>query len=148
MRCAEERARANGQSVDEAAAVIVEDLERAAAALNARTAPLVPGCGLLVAVTGVLAKGAPSSDRIAEFFVGLSVLFALGGFSFLARGLFVYAGRRVVGLAPTAEDIAFARRRLVRKDTNAYRGGLLAGAGLTCLIVGILVGIHISFNFG
>lgn len=147
MRRAEERSRATGQSVDEAAAVVVEGLERAAA-LNARAAPLVPGCGVLVAVTGVLLKATPSSDGIAEFFAGLSVVFALAGFSFLARGPFVYAGRRVVGLATTAEDIAFAHRRLVRKDARAYRRGLLAGVGLTSLIVGSLVGAHISFNFG
>ena len=146
MRRAEERARATGQSLDEAAAVVVEDLERAAAALNARTAPLVPGCGVLVAVTGLLLKAEPSSDGIAETFVGLAVLFAIGGFSFLTRALFAYAGRRTVGLSPTVDDIAFAHDRLVRKDANAHRGGMLAGIGLTCLIIGILFGVHISLN--
>ena len=50
MRRAEERSRATGKSVDAAAAVVVADLKRAAAALNARTAPLMPGCGVLVGV--------------------------------------------------------------------------------------------------
>jgi len=139
----EERSRATGQSLDQAAAVVVEDLERAVAALNARTAPLVPACGVLVAVTGLLLKAEPSSDGIAEYFLGLSVLFAVGGFSFLIRALFVYAGRRNVGLSPTADDIAFARDYLVRKQANAHRGGWLAGIGVTCLIIGILVGVHI-----
>jgi hypothetical protein len=143
---AEELSRATGQSPDEAAAVVVEDLERAAAALTARTAPLVPGCGVLVAVSGLAVKAEPASDPIAETFVSLAVLFAIGGFSFLTRALFLYAGRRIVGLSPTVDDIAFARDRLVRKHTSAHRGGFLAGIGLTCLIIGILAGVHISIG--
>jgi hypothetical protein len=103
MRRVEERSRASGQSMDEAAVVVVEDLERAAAALNARTAPLVPGCGVLVAAAGLLLKAEPSSDVIAEFFLGLAVLFAVGGFSFLARALFIYSSTPAVvrsGLHP------------------------------------------------
>ena len=53
---AEEGSRATGQSLDEAA-VVVEDLERAAAALSTRTAPLVPACGVLVATAGLLLRG-------------------------------------------------------------------------------------------
>jgi hypothetical protein len=146
MRRVEERSRATGQSQDEAAAVVVEDFERAAAALNTRTAPLVPGCGVLIAATGLLLKAEPSSDPLAEFFLGLSVLFAVGGFVFLTRALFVYAGRRSIGLSPTVDDIAFAHDGLVRKYANAHRGGWLAGIGLTCLIIGILFGIHISIS--
>jgi hypothetical protein len=52
----------------------VEDLERAAAAL------LIPGCGLLVAGTGLLLKAEPSSDAIAELFLGHSILFASRAF--------------------------------------------------------------------
>jgi len=148
MRRVEERSRASGQSLDEAVAVVVEDLERAAAALNARTAPLVPGCGVLVAAAGLLVKAEPSSDVIAELFLGLAVLFAIGGFSFLARGLFAYAGRRQVGLSPTVDDVASARDGLVRKHADARRGGWLAGIGLACLILGILFGTHISFTTG
>ena len=44
----EERSRASGQTLDQAAAVVVEGLERAAAALTARTAPHVPSSGVLV----------------------------------------------------------------------------------------------------
>jgi hypothetical protein len=147
-RRAEEGSRATGQSLDESSAVVVEDLERAAAALNTRTAPLVPGCGVLVAVSGVLVKAEPSSNPLAETFVSLAILCAVGGFAFLTRALFAYAGRRNVGLSPTADDIAFARDSLVRKHTNAHRGSLLAGVGLTCLIIGILLGVHIDINSG
>lgn len=83
MRQVEDRSRASGQSLDEAAAVVVEDLERAAVALNTRTAPLVPGCGVLVAVIGVLLKAEPSSDRLAEVFLSLAILLAVPGFLFL-----------------------------------------------------------------
>ncbi len=143
---AEEVSRTTGQTQDEAVAVVVEDLERAAAALTARTAPLVPGCGVLVAASGLAVKAEPTSNAIAETFVSLAVLFAVGGFAFLTRALFLYAGRRVIGLSPSVDDIAFARDRLVRKHTSAHRGGLLAGIGLTCLIIGILAGVRISIG--
>jgi hypothetical protein len=74
----------------------------------------------------------------------LAVLFAIGGFSFLTRALFLYVGRRTIGLSPTLDDIAFARDRLVRKQASAQRGGVLAGIGLACLIIGILIGVRIS----
>jgi hypothetical protein len=145
---AEERARATGQSLDEAAAGVVEDLERAAAALSARTAPLVPACGVLVAVAGLLLKAGPSRDGVAEVFLGFAVLFALVGLSFLARGQFIYAGRRTIGLCSTVDDIAFARDRLVRKQACTHRGGWLAAIALACLIVGILVGVQITLGTG
>jgi hypothetical protein len=142
---AEALSRATGKSQDEAAAVVVKDLEAAAAGLVTRTAPLVPGCGVLVAVSGVAAK-AETPNPIADTFVSLAVLFAIGGFAFLARALFLYAGRRTVGLSPTVDDIAFARDRLVRKRASARRGGWLAAIGLTCLIIGILAGVNISLG--
>jgi hypothetical protein len=126
---------------------VVEDLERAVTALNTRTAPLVPGCGVLVATAGLLLKGEPSSYGVAEFFLGLAILSAIGGFSFLTRALFAYAGRRSVGLAPTIDDVAFAHDGLVRKRANARRGGRLAGIALACLVLGILFGVHFSFSF-
>jgi hypothetical protein len=106
----------------------------------------VPGCGVLVAISAVLVKAEPSSKALAEAFVSLAVLFAVGGLSFLIRAVFLYAGRRIIGLSPTVDDIAFARSRLVRKRVSAYRGALLAGLGLTCLIIGILAGIRISIG--
>jgi hypothetical protein len=142
---AEAVSRDTGKSQDEAAGVVVQDLEQAASLLTARTAPLVPGCGVLVAVSGLAAK-AESRSVIGDTFVSLAVLFAVAGFGFLTRALFLYAGRRIVGLPPTLDDIPFARDRLVRKHTSAHRGGWLAGAGLACLIIGILAGVHISLG--
>jgi hypothetical protein len=98
--CRAGNARATGHSPDQAAAVVVEDLERAAASLTTRTAPLIPGCGMLVAVTGLLLKADPSTDGVAELFLSLSILCATAGFSFLARALVIYAGRRTIGLSP------------------------------------------------
>jgi hypothetical protein len=147
MRRAEERSRLTGKSLDEAAAVVVEDLERAAAALGTRTAPLVPACGVLVAAAGLLLK-AGFSDGVADIFLGFAVLFAVLGLSFLARANYIYAGRRTIGLSPTVGDIAFARDRLVRKHVCTYRGGWLAGIGLACLILGILLGVRITLGTG
>jgi len=148
MRRVEERSRASGQSLDEAAAVVVEDLERAAAALTARTAPLVPGSGVLVAAAGILLKAEPSPNGITQFFLGFAILFAVAGFSFLIRALIIYAGRRTVGLVPTVDDVAFARDSLVRKHADAHYGGWLAALGLACLIIGILSNTHISVTLG
>jgi hypothetical protein len=147
VRRAEERSRVTGQSLDEAAAMVVEDLERAAAALSTRTAPLVPACGVLVAAAGLLLK-AEFSDGISDIFLCFAVLFAVVGLSFLARANFIYAGRRTVGLSPTVDDIAFARDGLVHKHVCAYRGSWLAGIGLACLILGILLGVRITLGAG
>lgn len=143
---AEEHARATGKSQDDAAAVVINDLEQAANALTTRTAPLVPATGVLVALSGLLVKAEPSSRPLVEVFVSLAIFFAVAGFAFLTRGLFLYAGRRVIGLSPTVEDIGFARERLVRKYTSSHRGSLLAGVGLTWLIIGILSGVHINIQ--
>jgi hypothetical protein len=145
MRRVEEHARVTGQSLDEAAAVVVEELERAAAAMSARTAPLVPACGVLVAAAGLLLK-AEFTDGLSDIFLGLAILSAVAGLAFLARAHFVYAGRRTIGLAPAVADIAFARDLLVRQSRYEYRGGWLAGTGLTCLIVGILLGVPITLG--
>ena len=147
MRRAEECSRRTGQTPDEAAAAVVEDLERAAAALGTRTAPLVPACGVLVAAAGLLLK-AEFSDGVGDIFLGFAVLSAVVGLSFLTRAHFIYAGRRTIGLPPTVGDIAFARDRLVRKHVCTYRGGWLAGVSLACLIIGILVGVRITLGAG
>ncbi len=143
---ADELSRATGKSRDEAAATVVGDLEQASAALTTRIAPLVPGTGVLVAISGLAVKAEPAKRALTEVFISLAILFAVAGFAFLTRALFLYAGRRTVGLSPTVDDIAFARDRLVRKHTSAHRGGWLAGAGLTFLIIGILAGVHISVH--
>jgi hypothetical protein len=145
IRRADELAAATGQSRDEAAGVVVRDLEDAAAALTTRTPPLVPGCGVLVAVSGLAAK-AETPGPVADVFVSLAVLFAIVGFAFLARALFLDIGRRVVGLSPSIDDIPFAHGRLVREHTSAHGGGWLAAVGLACLIIGILAGVHITIT--
>jgi hypothetical protein len=140
----EELAHATGKTEDEAAGIVVEELESAAGALTTRTAPLVPGCGVLVAISGLAVKAEPTTKPLVQVFISLSIFFAIAGFTFLTRALFLYAGRRVIGLAPTVDDVAFARDRLVRKHTSAHRGGLLAAIGLTLLIIGILSGVRVT----
>jgi hypothetical protein len=141
---AEELSRASGKTEDEAAAGGGRDLESAAAALTTRTAPLVPGTGVLVAISGLAVKAEPTSRPLVQVFISFAIFFAIAGFAFLTRALFLYAGRRIIGLAPTVDDIAFARNRLVRKHTSAHRGGLLAGIGLMFLIIGILAGVQVT----
>jgi hypothetical protein len=136
--------RATGKTEDEAAAVVVEELESAANTLTTRTAPLVPGTGVLVAISGLAAKAEPTTRPLVQVFISLSIFFAIGGFTFLTRALFLYAGRRVIGLAPTVDDLEFARDRLVRKHTSAHRGGFLAAIGLMFLIIGILSGVRVT----
>lgn len=148
MRRVEESSVAGNLSADQAAAAVVEEIEAAAGALNTRMAPLVPGCGILVTAAGLLFKAEPSSHGLAEVLTGLAVVSAVGGMWLLTRGVFTYAGRRAIGLAPTVEDIAFARGRLVHKQTSGYRGGLLAGISLTSLLLGILLGVHLELGLG
>jgi hypothetical protein len=52
----EERQRVLGEAAEQATKAVVEELERAAAAINVRTDPLVPTCGLVVAGAGLLEK--------------------------------------------------------------------------------------------
>jgi hypothetical protein len=106
-----------GQSLDEAAAVVVEDLERAAAALGTRTAPLVPACGVLVAAAGLLLK-AEFSDGDGDVFLGLAVLSAVVGLSFLTRAHFIYAGRRTIGL-PLLPGTSPSRATALSASTRA-----------------------------
>jgi hypothetical protein len=123
---------------------VIGDLEAAATALTTRMAPLVPGCGVLVAISGLAVKAEPSKNTLSETFISLALLLAIAAFGFVTRALFLYAGRRTVGLSATIDDIPFARGRLVRKQTNAHRGSVLAAISLASLVFGILVGVHIS----
>ncbi len=145
---AEERSRTTGQSLDEAAAVVVEDLESAVNALNTRVSPLLRGTSFLVAVASLMFKVEPSSQGLAEILIGLSVILAITGTYYLVDGVSTYAGRRAIGSLPTIEDIAFAHARLARKYNSAYRGSWLAGISLTCLVAGILLGVHIQIGSG
>jgi hypothetical protein len=91
-------------------------------------------------------KAEPTKNGLAEAFVSLALLFAVVGFAFVTTGLFLYAGRRTVGVSPTVDDIGFARDRLVRRFKLSNRGSVVAGMGLLWLIIGILAGIHIRVN--
>lgn len=142
----QELSRGTGQNPDEAATVVVEELEREAVASTARTAPLVPGCGILIAASGFLVKAEPTSRPVSAVFLGLAVVCAIAGFAFLTQALVLYAGRRSIGLPANAADIAFARDRLVRKRRSAHWGRWLAGIGLTFLAIGFLSGVRVSIG--
>jgi hypothetical protein len=103
---------------------------------------------LRVPLVGHLRSKAEFSDGVADIFLGFAVLFAVMGLAFITRAHFIYAGRRTIGLSPTVGDIAFARDRLAREHACTYRGGWLAGIGLACLIIGILVGVRITLGTG
>jgi len=92
MRRAEECARVTGQSLNEAAVVVVEDLEACRCGAEHADGPARAACGVLVAAAGLLLK-AESSDGIADIFLGFAVLFAVVGLSFLTRAHLIYADR-------------------------------------------------------
>ena len=114
--------------------------------MTTRMAPLVPGTGVLVAICGLAVKAEPSKNTLSETFISLALLLSIGAFAFVARALFLYAGRRTIGVSATVNDIAFARDRLVRKYTSAQRGVVLAVIALASLVFGILVGVHIRID--
>jgi len=124
----------DGASDADATLVVVENFERAGAAVNERTAPLVPASGLVVTASGLLA---PLSDA-ASTLVFTAMLFSILGLTFLTAALFTNAGRREVGLPPTRDDVAFAHRRLLYKEGNARIGSVCFGLGLLLLIAAIL----------
>ena len=128
---------AAGESEDDVALVVVEDFEKSAATVNARTIPLVPASGIVVTGVGILARtdGEGEAATIISLF---AMAFALVGLGFLATALFTHAGRPRVGLAPARTDVAFVHDRLVKKDSNAQVGSLLTGVGFVVLLVVIL----------
>src|SRR4051812_29819375 len=62
----EERQLVLGDSAEQATKAVVEELERAAAAINVRTAPLVPTCGLVVAGAGLLERFTTPTPLLLE----------------------------------------------------------------------------------
>ncbi len=141
----EERQRVLGEAEEQATRAVVEELERAAAAINVRTAPLVPTCGLVVAGAGLLEKCLTPTPLLG-LLSGLAIGLALVGLYFVVVGMFTHAGRRMVGLAPTQEDVAFARARLIKKEANAQIGSVLIPLGLIVLVVLILGSIQLDIN--
>jgi hypothetical protein len=112
---------------------VLGDLERAGAALTTRSSPLVPASGLLVAGAGAVAK---VDDRTTVLAV-IAVAVALVALSFAITALFTHAGRRTVALAPAGEDVAYARRHLIRKEASAQLAVALDGLGLLLLLIAL-----------
>ncbi len=128
---------ASGESEEDAALAVIEDFERSAATVNARTTPLVPASGIVVTGAGILARGSDEGDA-ATIIAYLAMALALIGLGFLAMALFTHAGRPSVGFAPTRADVAFAHERLVKKESNAQVGSVLTFLGFLVLIIVIL----------
>jgi hypothetical protein len=139
----EERQRLLDDTAEQATQAVVEELERAAAAINVRIAPLVPTCGLVVAGAVALDKFTPTPPALALLAIGLAML----GLYFVAAAMFTHAGRRTVGFTPMQEDIAFARARLVKKEANAQIGSVLILLGLILLVALIINSIEIDMTF-
>jgi hypothetical protein len=116
---------------------VIEDFERSAATVNARTTPLVPASGIVVTGAGILAR-AGGEGEIATILAFVAMAFALIGLGFLATALFMHAGRPNVGFAPTRADIPFVHDRLVRKESNAQVGSVLTFVGFFILVIVIL----------
>lgn len=128
---------ASGESEDDVTLAIIEDFEKSAATVNARTTPLVPASGIVVTGAGILAKTSGEGDA-ATVVALLAMAFALIGLGFLATALFTHAGRPNVGFAPTRADIPFVHDRLVKKESNAQVGSVLTFLGFLILIIVIL----------
>lgn len=125
---------ASGETEQAATLAVIEDFERSAATVTARTTPLVPASGIIVAGSGILTKEGDSGAYIAAF----ALLLALVGVGFLATSLFTHAGRPSVGLAPRREDLAFVHDRLIRKESNAQVGSFFTFLAFLVLVVVIL----------
>lgn len=125
---------AEGEGEQAAALAVLEDFERSAATVNARTTPLVPASGIIVTGAGILAKDG-GAEAIPAF---LAMLFAFVGLAFLAISLFTHAGRQTVGLEPTRADIPFVHERLTRKESQAQKGSFFSFVGFVTLIIVIL----------
>ena len=143
----EERQLVLGDSAEQATKAVVEELERAAAAINVRTAPLVPTCGLVVAGAGLLEKFLTPTPPLGLAVVAIGL--AMVGLYFSVVGMFTHAGRRMVGLIPRQEDVAFVRARLIKKEANAQIGSVLIPLGLIVLVWLILDSFefHINITF-
>jgi hypothetical protein len=128
---------AAGESEEDVTLAVIEDFEKSAATVNARTTPLVPASGIVVTGAGILAK-AGGQGEAATIIAFVAMAFALVGLGFLATALFMHAGRPNVGFAPTRVDVPFVHDRLVRKESNAQVGSVLTFLGFLILVVVIV----------
>ena len=126
---------ASGEPEEDVVAEVIEDFERSAATVSARTTPLVPASGIVVAGATFLAK---EGDTESTIVAALAIALALLGLGFLAMSVFTHAGRPRVGLAPTRDDIAFVHARLTKKESDAVLGSFLSLVGFLVLLVAIL----------
>jgi dipeptide/tripeptide permease len=114
---------------------VIEDFGRSAATVSARTTPLVPASGIVVAGATFLAK---DGDVDSAIVAGLAIGLALVGLGFLAMSVFTHAGRPRVGLPPTRGDIAFVHARLTKKESSAPAGSFWSLVGFVVLLLAIL----------
>jgi hypothetical protein len=128
---------AAGEIEEEVTLAVIEDFERSAATVNARTTPLVPASGIVVTGAGILAR-AGGEGEIATILAFVAMAFALIGLGFLATALFMHAGRPNVGFAPTRADVPFVHDRLMKKESNAQVGSTLTFLGFLILVIVIL----------
>jgi|SoiMetStandDraft_2_1073263.scaffolds.fasta_scaffold50848_2 hypothetical protein len=128
---------AAGESEEDVSLAVIEDFEKSAATVNARTTPLVPASGIVVTGAGILAKRGGEGDAATAVAL-IAMAFALIGLGFLATALFTHAGRPNVGFAPTRADLPFVHDRLVKKESNAQVGSVLTFLGFLILVIVIL----------
>jgi hypothetical protein len=125
---------ASGDSEQDATLQVIEDFERSAATVNARTTPLVPASGIVITAAGILSRDGGSEAIVCY----IAIAFAFGGLGYLASALFTHAGRPSVGIEPTRPDVAFAHERLVDKESKAQKGSLLSFVGFVILLIVII----------
>ena len=128
---------ASGESEEDVTLAVIEDFERSAATVTARTTPLVPASGIVVTGAGILTRDSGEAD-IAIVLAFLAMLIALLGLGFLTSSLFTHAGRPSVGFEPTRADVEFVHDRLIRKECNARIGSMLTFTAFIVLLIVIL----------
>jgi hypothetical protein len=121
-----------GDSEQDATLAVIEEFERSAATVNVRTTPLVPASGIIITAAGILSRDAGGGE---EIFCYIAMAFAFGGLGYLASALFTHAGRPSVGIEPYRPDIAFARERLIQKESKAHKGAVLSFVGFVILLI-------------
>jgi hypothetical protein len=125
---------AAGDSEQDATLAVIDDFERSAATVNARTTPLVPASGIIITAAGLLLRDGGASVPLCF----VAIAFAFGGLGYLASALFTHAGRPSVGIVPTRADVAFAHERLIKKESSAHKGSVLSFVGFVILLFIIL----------
>jgi hypothetical protein len=83
---------ASGESEQDVTLAVIEDFEKSAATVSARTTPLVPVSGIIVTGAGILARES-GEDEVGTVLALLAMLITLVGLAFLAASVFTHAGR-------------------------------------------------------